>query len=123
MTLPATTCPRRMQFLGRPIRHGGLCPTRHMRLFRSGMGRCEMRKYDQHFYVLSGKARQLKRVQMRRSEDASDGVDCSPHRWAEAEVEELTSRRSPKTSAAKSPGAPLKESAFCGASTTAFLYS
>jgi glycosyltransferase involved in cell wall biosynthesis len=44
--LPRLTC-----FLGRPIRHGGMYPVWHMRLFRRGMGRCESRAYDQHFVV------------------------------------------------------------------------
>jgi glycosyltransferase involved in cell wall biosynthesis len=41
--------PRLIYFLGRPIRHGGMYPIWHMRLFRNGKGRCEDRLYDQHF--------------------------------------------------------------------------
>ena len=51
--------PRLMHFLERPIRHGGMSPTWHMRLFRSGYGKCEARKYDQHFYVTAGRTKQL----------------------------------------------------------------
>lgn len=43
--------PRLVYFLGRPIRHGGMFPIWHLRLFRRGKGRCENRLYDQHFYV------------------------------------------------------------------------
>ncbi len=33
----------------RQMRHGGMSPTWHLRLFRKGAGRCEERKDDQHF--------------------------------------------------------------------------
>lgn len=42
---------RRMRFLGRPIRWGGLFPVRVMRLFRHGRGRCEKRWMDEHIIV------------------------------------------------------------------------
>jgi glycosyltransferase involved in cell wall biosynthesis len=42
---------RRTVFMGRWIRHGGHYPAWHLRLFRTGRGRCEDRLYDQHFLV------------------------------------------------------------------------
>jgi glycosyltransferase involved in cell wall biosynthesis len=42
---------RRMMFLGRPIRHGGLFPIRVLRLFRHGRGHCENRWMDEHITV------------------------------------------------------------------------
>ena len=42
---------KRTLFMGRWIRHGGQYPAWHLRLFRSGHGRCEDRLYDQHFVV------------------------------------------------------------------------
>lgn len=42
---------RRMCFLGRPIRWGGLFPVRILRLFRHGRGRCENRWMDEHIVV------------------------------------------------------------------------
>lgn len=42
---------RRMMFLGRPIRHGGLFPIRVLRLFRHGRGHCEDRWMDEHVTV------------------------------------------------------------------------
>jgi glycosyltransferase involved in cell wall biosynthesis len=42
---------RRTIFMGRWIRHGGHYPAWHLRLTRTGAGRCEDRLYDQHFYV------------------------------------------------------------------------
>lgn len=42
---------RRMTFLGRPIRWGGLFPVRVLRLFRHGKGRCENRWMDEHILI------------------------------------------------------------------------
>lgn len=42
---------RRMHFLGRRIRWGGVFPIRVMRLFRHGAGRCEDRWMDEHILV------------------------------------------------------------------------
>jgi glycosyltransferase involved in cell wall biosynthesis len=42
---------RRTMFMGTWIRHGGHYPAWHLRLVRTGVGRCEDRLYDQHFYV------------------------------------------------------------------------
>jgi glycosyltransferase involved in cell wall biosynthesis len=42
---------RRMYFLGRPIRWGGVFPIRVLRLFRHGQGRCENRWMDEHVIV------------------------------------------------------------------------
>jgi glycosyltransferase involved in cell wall biosynthesis len=42
---------RRMSFLGRPIRWGGVFPIRVVRLFRAGRGRCEDRWMDEHILV------------------------------------------------------------------------
>ena len=49
--------PRYLRFLGRVLRHGGMSPTWHLRLFRTGVGRCEERKYDQHFMLKTGNQR------------------------------------------------------------------
>lgn len=42
---------RRMTFMGRSIRHGGLFPVRVLRIFRHGRGRCEQRWMDEHIIV------------------------------------------------------------------------
>ena len=42
---------RRIEFLGRHIKHGGLYPSYHCRIFQKDRGRCEDKAYDQHFYV------------------------------------------------------------------------
>lgn len=45
------TMPRRIAFLGRPIRYGGLFPVHILRLFRHGRGRSEDRWMDEHITV------------------------------------------------------------------------
>lgn len=52
------TIGRRMTFLGRPIRHGGLFPARVLRIFRHGCGHCEDRWMDEHI-VVSGEVADL----------------------------------------------------------------
>lgn len=50
-TVDGVVVSRRMTFLGRPIRHGGVFPVRVLRLFRHGRGRCENRWMDEHILV------------------------------------------------------------------------
>jgi glycosyltransferase involved in cell wall biosynthesis len=45
------TIGRRITFLGRPIRHGGIFPIKVLRLFRNGRGRSENRWMDEHIKV------------------------------------------------------------------------
>ncbi len=49
---------RRIAFLNRPIRYGGLFPISVLRIFRSGKGRSEVRWMDEHIQV-SGETVQL----------------------------------------------------------------
>ncbi len=80
--------PRLMMFLGHPIRHGGMYPIWHMRLFKRGHGRCEDRRYDQHFYVDGPAGRlpypMIDDVRMKLSE-----WTARHNNWADAEAEEL----------------------------------
>lgn len=43
---------RRIHFLGRRIRHGGIEPSWQLRIWRNGLGRCEQRWMDEHITVL-----------------------------------------------------------------------
>jgi glycosyltransferase involved in cell wall biosynthesis len=82
--------PRYVRFLGRVLRHGGMSPTWHLRLFRSGIGRCEDRKYDQHFLLVGeGTTGQLPGVM---SDDIAMSLSewtARHNRWADGEVAEL----------------------------------
>ena len=79
---------KRTVFMGRWIRHGGHYPSHHLRLFKRTLGRCEDRKYDQHF-VVDGRTSIL-------NHDYIDVVSSSlvtwtmrHARWAEMERNEL----------------------------------
>jgi glycosyltransferase involved in cell wall biosynthesis len=78
---------RLVQFLGRIMRHGGMSPTWHLRLFRNGAGRCEERKYDQHFYLTDGQLQgyMIDEIRMSLSE-----WTARHNRWSDAEVLEQT---------------------------------
>jgi glycosyltransferase involved in cell wall biosynthesis len=82
--------PRLVHFLGHPIRHGGMYPIWHMRLFKHGRGRCEARRYDQHFYVDGPTDRiahpMIDDIRMKLGEWV-----VRHNRWADAEAEELVS--------------------------------
>jgi glycosyltransferase involved in cell wall biosynthesis len=80
--------PRLVQFLGRPIRHGGMYPIWHMRLFKAPHGRCESRRYDQHFFVDGPTAKldqpMIDDIRMPLSEWVT-----RHNRWADAEADEI----------------------------------
>jgi len=80
--------PRLVHFLGGPIRHGGMYPIWHMRLFKRGHGRCEDRRYDQHFYV-DGPAGRLPYPMIDDVRMSLGEWTIRHNRWAEAEAEEL----------------------------------
>jgi glycosyltransferase involved in cell wall biosynthesis len=82
--------PRVMHFMGRTIRHGGMYPTWHARLFRNGLGRCESRRYDQHFYC-EGAMAQLQGMMIDDIRMPLTEWTARHNRWADAEVSELLS--------------------------------
>jgi glycosyltransferase involved in cell wall biosynthesis len=51
--------PRRIHFLGRPIRHGDSYPVWLLRLWRRGSGRCEDRWMDEHIALSHGRVLKL----------------------------------------------------------------
>ena len=71
-----------------------MSPTWHLRLFRGGSARCEMRKDDQHFYLCEGS---LGRLQGYLVDDVRMPLSewtARHNRWSDAEVDELTVARS-----------------------------
>jgi glycosyltransferase involved in cell wall biosynthesis len=83
--------PRYLRFLGRVLRHGGMSPTWHLRLFRTGLGRCEDRKYDQHFMLVSGTTGQLPGTMIDDIQMSLSEWTTRHNRWADSEVAELNS--------------------------------
>lgn len=104
--------PRMMTFLGRPIRHGGLCPTWHMRLFRSGVGRCEARLYDQHFYVTQAPTAQLKGIMIDDLRMSLAEWTTRHNRWSSAEVAELSEQQNEGRVQGRLAGTPVERKRY-----------
>lgn len=104
--------PRLMTFLGRPIRHGGMYPTWHMRLFRTGFGQCESRKYDQHFYVTEGATAQLKGDMIDDLRMPLTEWTFRHNRWSDAEAEELNAKESDGRIEARLGGNPVEHKRY-----------
>jgi glycosyltransferase involved in cell wall biosynthesis len=79
---------RRIEFMGQRMRFGGLYPTYHCRIFRKDRGRCELRKYDQHFVVDGPMA--TVRADLVEITASSLGSWTQRHnRWAQMEARQL----------------------------------
>jgi len=79
---------RLVRFFGRDIRHGGMFPIWHLRLFRRGHGRCEAREYDQHFIVNGATSKLQGPIIDDIRMSLSEWVNRHNH-WSDAEVREL----------------------------------
>ncbi|GAC1538806.1 MAG: glycosyltransferase family 2 protein [Herpetosiphon sp.] len=78
---------RQTIFLGRWIKHGGLYPTYHLRLYRRGKGFCEDREYDQHFRIEGTVATLSGDILDHITPDLASWT-ISHERWATAEARE-----------------------------------
>lgn len=81
---------RKIVFMGRVLRHGGIARTWHYRIFRNGRGRCEDRLYDQHF-VGSGVAETIEAFMLDHQEDALSEWTARHNRWSDLESREALS--------------------------------
>jgi glycosyltransferase involved in cell wall biosynthesis len=79
---------KRTIFMGRWLRHGGQYPAWHLRLFRSGRGRCEDRLYDQHF-VVRGSVGRLDNDYVDVITSDLGTFIARHNRWAELEAQEI----------------------------------
>jgi glycosyltransferase involved in cell wall biosynthesis len=79
---------KRTIFMGRWLRHGGQYPAWHLRLFRTGHGRCEDRLYDQHFVVRGSVGRLANDYIDVITSDLGTFV-ARHNRWAALEAEEI----------------------------------
>ncbi|HEY4088935.1 MAG TPA: glycosyltransferase family 2 protein [Bryobacteraceae bacterium] len=78
---------RRTVFRGRWIRHGGHYPNYQLRLFRRGKGRCEDRRYDQHF-IVKGTVGRLRHDFIDTAAGDLSSWSQRHFRWAAAEATE-----------------------------------
>jgi hypothetical protein len=79
---------KRTMFMGRWMKHGGHYPAYHLRLFRTGRGRCEDRLYDQHFLV-DGRVVQLDHDYIDVLTSDLQTFTVRHARWAALEAAEL----------------------------------
>ncbi len=77
---------RRDYFMGKMLRFSGVNPW-HLRLFRSGAGRCESRLYDQHFISTATPGRLQGFMHDKNSARLTDWI-ASHNRWSDAEAKE-----------------------------------
>ncbi|HEY2257613.1 MAG TPA: glycosyltransferase family 2 protein [Variovorax sp.] len=84
---------RRDYFMGKMLRYSGVNPW-HLRLFRSGTGRCESRLYDQHFISSARPGRLEGFMHDKNSARLADWI-ASHNRWSDAEVREKLGPRGP----------------------------
>ena len=75
--------------MNRWIRHGGMYPNYHLRLFRKRLGACEYKAYDQHF-IVDGKIKKLPLGIDMIDDNGSDLIDfMAKHtRWSVKEADE-----------------------------------
>jgi len=78
---------RKTMFMNRWIKHGGHYPSYHAVLFRKGYGKCEERKYDQHF-VVDGKMENLRGDIIDVVTDSLTTFTMRHNIWSDSEVEE-----------------------------------
>lgn len=78
---------RRDYFMGRELKHSGVNPW-HLRLFRSGIGHCENRLYDQHFYATKPAAKLRGLMHDKNTLTLSDWT-ARHNRWSDLEAQEI----------------------------------
>ena len=99
--------PRLTYFLDHPIRHGGMYPIWHMRLFRTGKGRCEDRKYDQHFRC-DGPTAKIDAAMIDDVRMSLTEWTARHNRWADAEADELLNPSEAGVIAGRFAGDPVQ---------------
>jgi glycosyltransferase involved in cell wall biosynthesis len=101
--------PRYVKFLGRVMRHGGMSPTWHLRLFLTGVGRCEDRKYDQHYLLVGpGTTGQLPGVMIDDIAMSLSEWTARHNRWADGEVAEMDAKNEAGRLVADAKGNPAQ---------------
>lgn len=87
---------RRDYFMGRMLRFSGLNPW-HLRLFKSGVGQCEARLYDQHFVASVADTGRLAGYMHDKNSVTLADWTARHNRWSDAEVEEISGERRPES--------------------------
>ena len=81
---------KRIDFMGRPLLHGGWYPSYHLKVFRRGHGDCENRWMDEHIRLFDGRAIT---VEVGNQVDAKIFELKKKCGWNEAKIKEYISDR------------------------------
>ncbi len=100
--------PRLVHFMGQPIRHGAMYPIWHLRLFRRGKGRCEDRRYDQHFKV-DGRSDRIDAPMIDDIRMSLAEWTARHNRWSDAEVGEILNPSAEGVIAGRLGGNPVEQ--------------
>lgn len=79
---------RKIVFMNKVLRFGGIAKTWHYRLFKNGYGKCEDRNYDQHF-VSSGSVGKLNAFMLDYQNDTLSEWTARHNRWSDMESKEI----------------------------------
>jgi glycosyltransferase involved in cell wall biosynthesis len=79
---------RRIEFLGKHIKHGGIYPTYHCRIMNRNKGRCEQREYDQHF-ITEGPTVTIEADLIENTASSLKAWTTKHNRWADMEANQL----------------------------------
>jgi glycosyltransferase involved in cell wall biosynthesis len=105
--------PRYLRFLGKDLRHGGMSPTWHLRLFPRHSVKCEARLYDQHFYLLEpGKVAKLKNAMVDNIAMTLSEWTVRHNKWADLEAEEQSQERYAAGVQPRLFGSPIERKRF-----------
>ncbi len=80
---------RRVFFMGRWIRHGGYYPTWLLRIWRTGLGRCEQRNMDEHIVLSRGKIANLQHDIIDENQKGLSFWTDKHNRYADREVKDF----------------------------------
>lgn len=83
---------RRIKFMGKHIRYGGIYPTYHCRIFKRNSGRCEEREYDQHF-IINGPTLRIEADLIEVTANSLFQWTARHNRWAEMEAQHLLQKK------------------------------
>ena len=114
---------RRIEFMGRHIRHGGIYPTYHCRIFRRDRGQCEDREYDQHFLV-EGATVRLEADLIEVTASKLFSWTARHNRWAQLEAHQLLAQADSPTEhlvPARLDGTPVERRRWLKASVYQLL--
>lgn len=97
-----------VNFMGRPLRHGGIYPIKVLRVFKNGKAHIEMRNMDEHMTLDEGKSIEMKNDCLHQDfKTLYDWID-KHNKYSNREVLDYFNRKESQSSVALSKGARFK---------------